>query len=200
VKGCYFHLCQRVQRKVNDVGLKADYEADDEIRRFIRCLPALSHVPLADVTSAFDLLVQEMPSDDRVNEVVTYFELTYVRGRRRPGRGDNYAPAVFPVESWNHFDAAGEGIARTTNSIEGWHHSLQSLLLSQHPNMWTFLDGIKKDSCLSKAAYLQSATGTVHLGKKKYRDLKERVAQAVARYDRADQLMYLRVISHLSHV
>src|ERR1700759_670218 len=74
VTGCYFHLCQSVHRKTIEVGLKSEYESDHEIRGFIRCLPALSHVPVPDVTSAFDLLVQDMPADERVNAVVTYFE------------------------------------------------------------------------------------------------------------------------------
>ena len=95
--GCYFHLCQSVIRKVNEVGLKSDYETDDEIRGFVRCLPALSHVPEKDVADAFDELVQVMPLNKKINDVVTYFENTYIRGRRRPGRGNNYGPAIFPI-------------------------------------------------------------------------------------------------------
>ena len=41
VTGCYFHLCQNVIRKVNEIRLKTEYETNDEIR----CLPALAFVP-----------------------------------------------------------------------------------------------------------------------------------------------------------
>ena len=44
ISGCYFHLSQSVNRKVNECGLKSDYEADNEIRGFKRCLSALSLV------------------------------------------------------------------------------------------------------------------------------------------------------------
>jgi len=32
VTGCYFHLCQSVTHKVNEIGLKTDYENNEEIR------------------------------------------------------------------------------------------------------------------------------------------------------------------------
>ena len=140
-----------------------------------------------------------MPNNDNVNDVVTYFEHTFIRGRRRAGRGENYGSAIFPIPVWNQYDSAGESIARTTNSVEGWHHSLQSLFMCQHPSMWTFLAGIERDCNLSKAAYLQSTTGVVNVGRKKYRDLKNRVQRAVAAYGSSNTLTYLRAISQLSH-
>ena len=140
-----------------------------------------------------------MPQDDRVNDVVTYFEHTYGRGRRRPGRGTNYAPPVFPIAVWNQYESAGDGIARTTNTVEGWHHSLQSLFMCQHPTMWTFLAGLERDCSLNKAAYLQATTGLVQVGRKRYRDLKDKVSRAVAAYSASDTLTYLRTIAHLSH-
>jgi len=199
LSGCYFHLCQSVIRKVADVGLKPDYETDDEVRGFIRCLPALSHVPIDQVVEAFDLLMDHMPANEKVHDVTTYFEHTYVRGRRRPGRGENYGPAIFPIPTWNKFDAAGDGVARTTNSVEGWHNSLQSLFMCQHPTMWTFLTGLERDSQMNKASYLQTATGQQNVGKKVYRDLKARVMRAIEAYGATDNLTYLRAIAHLSH-
>jgi hypothetical protein len=97
VTGCYFHLCQSVIRKVQKIGMKADYKSDDEIRGFIRCLAALSHVPVDNVTDAFESLIDTMPNHERTNELVSYLEHTYIRGRRLRGRGDNYGPALFPI-------------------------------------------------------------------------------------------------------
>ena len=141
-----------------------------------------------------------MPQDERINEVVTYFEHTYIRGRRLRGRGDNYGNAIFPIRIWNQFASAGEGMARTTNSVEGWHYSLQSLFMCQHPTLWTFLSGIERDCSLNRASYLQAHTGTQRVGKKQYRDLKERVARVTASYGEGDKIVYLRAIAHLSHL
>ena len=57
---------------------EADYESDDEIRAFIRCLAALSHVPVDKVTDAFESLIDTMPNHERMNELVSYFEHTYI--------------------------------------------------------------------------------------------------------------------------
>jgi len=201
VRGCYFHLCQSVLRKVNDVGLKVQYEMDNEVRRFIRCFPALAFVPPENVLEGFEILVETMPQGfDHLDELVTYFEHTYVRGRRHRGRGDNYGPALFPVALWNQHTAGADGIARTTNSVEGWHHGLQSLFQCHHPTIWTFLTGIKCDLHQQKARFLQGVTGVEQVSKRKYRVLDERVKRAVASYGQSELLTYLRSIAHLSHV
>jgi len=77
------------------------YEAVTFICARVLCAKfvALAFVPPQDVTEAFDLLVDSMPQGiDRMDEVVTYFEHTYIRGRRLRGRGGNYREASFPIE------------------------------------------------------------------------------------------------------
>ena len=179
--------------------VKTDYETDDEIRDFVRCLAALSHGPADDVIDSFEQLAEATANNERVNDMVTYFEHTYVRGRRRPGLGNNYGTAIYPIPVWNQHESAGDGIARTTNSVEGWHHSLQSLFMCQHPTVWTLLAGMERDCSLTKASYLQSTAGIITQGKKAYRELKARVARAVSLYGQSDTLTFLRGIAHLSH-
>lgn len=200
VTGCYFHLTQSVLRKVNEIGLKSKYEDDIEVRCYIRCLPALAFVPTDDVIEAFEILVDTMPPNiDHLDELTTYFEHSYIRGRRQRGRGEVYNPALFPIDLWNQHAAAVDGIARTTNSIEGWHHGLQSLFHCHHPTLWSFLDGISRDMIKQQASFLQGVTGIANPPKKRYRDLQVRVERAVAGYGRAEVLVYLRAIAHLSH-
>lgn len=196
ITGCYFHLCQSVIRKASELGLKLAYENDDEVRGFVRCLPALSHVPPQDVVNAFEALAENIPDVEHLMELVTYFEHTYIRGRRLRG---NYAAALRPIPIWNEHQSAGDGIARTTNSVEGWHCGLQSLLMCAHPKMWVFLVGMEKDCMLNRTTFLQAMAGAHELGKKTYRQLRQKVANAVASYGHGDTLTYLRAIAHLSH-
>jgi len=42
---CYFHLTRSVMRKINEIGMKEDYEKNDSLRLALRCLPALATVP-----------------------------------------------------------------------------------------------------------------------------------------------------------
>ena len=200
ITGCYFHLCQSVIRKVNEIGLKTDYEGNSEVRGFVRCLAALAYVPAEDVIEAFELLVETAPDEiDHLDELTTFFEHTYLRGRRQRGRGEIYGPALFPVPIWNQHAAGTDGIARTTNSVEGWHHGLQSLFQCHHPTMWTFIEGLKADRQKQKAIFLQGTTGIAIQGARRYRILSSRVQNAVAAYGRAEILTYVRAVAHLSH-
>ena len=45
ILGCYFHLKQSILGKVNKIGMKSDFESDDNFRIAVRCLPALAMVP-----------------------------------------------------------------------------------------------------------------------------------------------------------
>jgi hypothetical protein len=200
VTGCYFHLCQSVIRKVNEVGLKVAYENDNAVRGFVRCLPALAFVPPGDVVDAFELLVDTMPAEvDHIEELTTFFEHTYIRGRRQRGRGEVYGTALFPIELWNQHAGGVDGIARTTNSVEGWHHALQALFMCHHPTVWTFMEGLKRDMQKQKTLFLQAASGVQHPPAKTYRLLNDRVQRAVASYGRAEILTFVKCIAHLSY-
>ena len=62
--------------------MKVNYEANVEVRGSVRCLAALAHVPADDVAGAFDLLADDMPTVEHMDEFLSYFEHTYVRARR----------------------------------------------------------------------------------------------------------------------
>jgi len=51
-----------------------------------------------------------------------------------------------------------------------------------------------------KTPFLQATTGESHPSTRKYRALNDRIARAVAAYGRAEVLVYLRSIAHLSHL
>jgi len=198
VTGCYFHVCQSVIRKVNEIGLKTEYETNDEVRSYVRCLPSLAFVPPDDVEEAFELLAESQPTTvDHLDELTTFFEHTYIRGRRRWGHTATYGPATFPVETWIQHAAGSGGIARSTNSVEGWHHGLQSVFQCHHPTMWSFMTGIQRDIQRQKALFLQATTGVMHPSARKYRSLNNRVARAVAAYGRAEVPVYIFVRLHI---
>jgi len=82
----------------------------------------LAHVAVEDVLDAFEELATAMPQHQGIDELLTYFEHTYIRGRRLPGRGHNYRSALFPPASRNKRESATEGIARiltTTSEKDG---------------------------------------------------------------------------------
>ena len=131
--------------------------------------------------------------------MLSYFKHTYIRGRRLRGRVENCGPPLFSIETWNQRDAAADGLARTTNIVEGWHHGLQVLLQCSHPTLWKFLSELKYDCSKQKASFLQGSTGTEQPAVKRYRILRDRVMRAVATYGQTDILTYLRSTAYLSY-
>ena len=121
-----------------------------------------------------------MPDVDHLNELITFFEHTYVRSHRQRGRGKVYGPALFPIDKWNQHAAGVDGIARRTNFVEDWHHGLQSLFQCYHPTLWTFLEGLQRDMQKQKTVFLQGVTGLEHPTKKRYRCLQSRVQRCIA--------------------
>ena len=172
--------------------MKTDYESDDELHGCVRRLSALAHVPV--VAESFHLLSEQMPEHEKMNELLSYFEHTYIRGRRLRGRGNHYGSATFPIPIWNQYESASDGIARTTHIVEGRHHGIQSLFMFSHPSMWLLIEGLEKDCQKQKAAFMQEATGIQEIGVKKNRDLVGRVRRAVARFGRANVSIYLQAI------
>jgi hypothetical protein len=82
-----------------------------------------THDPPRMDHEAFEILAQSKPADiDRLDELTTFFEHTDLGGRRQRGEVTNTVQRCFPLI----FGIAGDGIARATNSVEGWHHSLLS--------------------------------------------------------------------------
>ena len=51
-KGCYFHFCQALLRKLQQLGLQTQYQEDQEVSSFVRHTAALAFVPLRYVVSA----------------------------------------------------------------------------------------------------------------------------------------------------
>ena len=80
---------------------------------------------------SFDTLADAMPEREHMDELLSYFEHTYIRGRSRQKATTRHP--VFSLETWNHFEDAAKGIIRTTNALEGSHYALQSVFQYSHP-------------------------------------------------------------------
>ena len=57
--GCLFHLGQNSYRKIVEIGYKGMYSNDNEFRELAGCFPALSVLPIEDVTEVFEVLIDE---------------------------------------------------------------------------------------------------------------------------------------------
>jgi len=191
IKGCYFHLSQSILRKINNVGLKAVYESDIDIKLRLKSLAALSFVPMADVKTVFDQLAATFPDEESYNEILTYFCSTYIEGVA--GRSP-----LFPTRIWNHFEAAAERCPKTTNCCEGFHNALNSVFHCSHPSIWSLLEGLRRDIACQRLILANAQTGRQEKSKKKYEALANQVAIVVQDYhNHEDKLKFLRRMANL---
>ena len=203
-KGCLFHQGQNFNRKVTEIGLKKEYESNPEFNMLVKSLLALTFVPENDVlerfqelVDKFDDLVEIHPELERVNELYSYVELYYIRGRERP-QGRGRAPAKYPIALWNHYADALNDVPRTANAVEGYHNGLNSLFLASHPTLWKLLAGLELDMALHLKTLADAQVVNNPAPRQKYVLLNQRLAAKVGTYEGSvDKLAYLRGVAHI---
>ncbi|CAF1052556.1 unnamed protein product [Didymodactylos carnosus] len=76
LSGCFFHLQNSIQRKVQGLGFKTNYETDPIFARNAHKISALAFLPVSDVGQGFDDLYNALPS--LYQPLLNYFEDTYL--------------------------------------------------------------------------------------------------------------------------
>ena len=192
--GCFFHLCKNIWRRVQGAGLQQRYQDDDEFSLFVRMIMALAFVPVVDLETAFDDLFIEIRNNfnNDMDDVLNYFEDTYIGRQRRNGR-DN---PMFAQELWNMYNRTRYHLPRTNNNVEGWHRGLQFHINACHPNIWKFLNVLKKEENLTRVKVAQCLGGIPIPEKKKYADCNTRIMNVVQLYPGMQSLDYLRRIAY----
>ena len=119
-KGCFFHLCQSLWRKIQSEGLSSEYARNKDFSLKMRHLTALAFLPPSEIPEAFDQIKLLLP--ENAAGIIEYFEKNYVRGRVRQNlrsRTVRRAAPLFPPEIWSVNDLVEMGYPRTQNVVEG---------------------------------------------------------------------------------
>ena len=202
ISGCFFHLSQSVIRKVGDLGLKRQFDLDKDFQILVKSLPALSFVPLNEVFERFQELGRLFPQGnedehvDAIDQLLLYFEHTYIRGREI--RLGEHREAKFPPRLWNHFQDAEMSAPKTTNCCEGFHAALKSLIQSPKPTIWKFLDHMRNDMAIQSLVLANAQVQNPQAKRPKYVQLASRLSEKVRGYDNEqDKMRFLRAIVNL---
>ncbi len=90
-----------------------------------------------------------------------------------------------------------DGLPKTNNSVEGWHRGFEEQVAAHHPNIWKFINCIKKEQSLNEVRFEQYISGEESQKKKrKYRDTADRIQRLVNEYTNNNVLDFLRGIAH----
>lgn len=131
-------------------------------------LDGLAFLPVVDVLEGMRYLQLNIPEYDGLEDLLTYFDETYVNGaiRTRNARQNGRivlrlfrSPPPYPPPLWNCFESTVNGGSRTNNVCEGWNHSFAALVGHVHPSLWTLISAMQQDQALVSAAILQDARG-----------------------------------------
>ena len=99
----------------------------------------LPFLPLDDISDTQELLKHEMPAE--METFCDYVEATWIgTPSKRP---------LFDHASWNHHEDTLLGLPRSSNIVEGWNNSFNSMLSCSHPSIWKFLECLGKEQNLT---------------------------------------------------
>ena len=134
VQGCFFHLCQSTWRFIQELGLATAYKERDDVPLFRGMLDSLAFLPVDEVTIGMEYLRRNIPNAEQLQDLVDYFDATYVSGRtrkiQRPAsdvltlRVRLYVP-TFPTDKWNVHATTLVGESHTNYICEGWNHTFR---------------------------------------------------------------------------
>ncbi|KAL3093019.1 hypothetical protein niasHS_004621 [Heterodera schachtii] len=176
-----------------NLGMESRYVENEEYRIMVKMFSALSFCPAENIIDNFNSLAVEFinfAGDGQAHlDFLNYFEATWIG---RPGRRP-----LFPLEMWNNRTVTLQQLPRTTNSVESWHHQIQSKFSSPHPNIFTFIDGIRSENVRVNAICVKLDCGhEVPLySRLEYRQANERLLNLIRGYQQADQVNFLRATS-----
>ena len=160
LSGSYFHLTQNFVRKIGELGLKKLVSENHEQALALKMIPALAFGKNEEIQESFELIVEDITTladqqhldsfvFEQTDELYLYFQSNNIKYPLLK------QPPVFPSEIWNQRDAALEGIARTTNAVEGWHYGIQALFSRSYPGIWETSSNSQKVAAVQKLNFFE---------------------------------------------
>jgi hypothetical protein len=156
-------------------------------------IPAVAFVPPHRVVDAFEELVENENFPEEALPIASYFEDTYVGKRIRRGRRQ----PLFGHETWNMYQRTVEGRHRTNNDIEGWHRGFQETCATVYPNIYRFIESLKKQQGIHNYEITHLIAGNPpNARNKKYAAISARIKKIVDDIENRQLIDYLRGIAY----
>lgn len=190
--GCYFHLCQNMYKKVQQLGYQTTYGGSYRVQLIFKQLPSLAFLPASEIPKAFDELKEI--SSNMLPNLFDYFSDYYVHGKQI-SRKKRRAP-VFPPTLWSVHENVLNNIPRTSNNLERWHCKWNGLLKAGNPSFYSVVKQFQLEESSVNAELLRVLQGIP--SKKRVRkvvELDEKLQQIVKSYDRTKNLDFLTGIA-----
>ena len=196
VQGCFYRLSANIWKHTQHLGFSQRYNQEEEFTLYIKMLPALAFLPAGDVIEGFEELVDTIRIlyDDVADDLLQYFEETYIRRYRR--NAPRRRP-LFAINLWNMFNRTDDELSCTNDSAEGWHQSFQGHVSICHPVFWKFFSILQKEENMIRISIVQHlAEHPAPPPRPRYLDSSRRILRLLDDYPNRQRLQYLRAIAH----
>ncbi|KAF7693590.1 hypothetical protein CDIK_2276 [Cucumispora dikerogammari] len=177
IRGCTFHFGQAVWKRGVQEGLFR-HEDNVECRRLVKKVLNLTFYPLADIRAAYSEIkkeAQKLKDYSGIEKFFEYYQNTYLSDEITSDIASRYEPTF-----WSAHERILHDIPRSTNSVEGWHRSLNNSSFVKHPNIARFIEIIRIECEELRIALKQAQTGKyIFIGNQNF--IKENKLKAVVR-------------------
>ena len=89
-------------------------------------------------------------------DIAKYFENTYL-GKVLPDQSRR--TPMFPIRVWSLFSRIKSHLARTNNSVEGWHDAFASMIVCSHPSLSKFSALLQREQSVREAIFTKWEAG-----------------------------------------
>lgn len=198
---CYYHFQESLFSWVSENNMKSRYLNSQPFRNLVHLHGALAFVPATDVIDVWNQLCSfistNFEDDVQVDDFNAYFEKSFVG---RPQNNGQRRPPRYALEMWNQHENVLSQMSRTNNGVEGWHNGLNHLGDCAHPNLYRFIEIIKKDMDKSRLKIEENEAGHVPPPRRvTYVDFDVRVRNVVLDYSNECAMDFLENIATMFH-
>lgn len=186
IQGCLFHFNQLQLRQFRVI---PDFLNDQPLRQLLSSVYGLPFLPIDDVIIAWSELkaaLFNLRPTAAISKYIAYFEKNWIFN------------ASYPIAMWNVSSAVEYEEPRTNNASEGGNNGLARMFKSQHPTIWTFIEGLLSFHSEQEMKFLQLDQGgnPNEPQKRKWREREEKLRRLVDEYDPCEMLKFIQTIGY----
>ncbi|KAL8614876.1 hypothetical protein ACOMHN_042834 [Nucella lapillus] len=171
ISACYFHFCQSLWRKIQELGLSAPYRQNQQLKTLLRKIMALGYLPLQLLRMNFTQLFNARRTTRLMNrfpalqDFLQYVRNMYVR------QGSFFPPAI-----WNVYQR--DMTQRTNNKAEAYHRAFGETVQVRHPSLLTYIWHLKDQQARAEQQMTAAANGEAPPSRRrKWRQLEQRIVR-----------------------
>jgi hypothetical protein len=155
VNGCFFHLTQTFWRRIQKDGYSKIYKENCKFNLDIKMIIALCFVPDYCVEKDFCILLEyflNTNTDKYVVDFLFWFENNYICNNSYI-KIDKLGVKYF---IWSFFSNVVSKKVKTSNSLEGWHRSLNAQVSCKNPNFFEVFKILQCEQNILEVKLLQN--------------------------------------------